>query len=175
MIIRPAVEADWHALKEMRLASLQDSPTAFGWNYAAAAACSEAEWRDRAGGRGAATYLLAFAGERPIGLIGHVVDAASECNLIAMWVHPEFRGKDVAARLVQAVKASAGAQGHRRLVLTVSPENSRAAGLYTKQGFSFLPEWETLDSHPHIKVQKMEWRDRDDAPIVAEFICSGRT
>jgi RimJ/RimL family protein N-acetyltransferase len=42
-------------------------------------------------------------------------------------------------------------------VLDVSPDNARAAAFYKKQGFVFLPEWEALESHPHIQVQKMEW------------------
>ena len=41
--------------------------------------------------------------------------------------------------------------------LDVSPDNRRAAAFYRKQGFVFLPEWEPLESHPHIQVQKMEW------------------
>ena len=47
--------------------------------------------------------------------------------------------------------------GQSRLVLDVSPDNARAAAFYKKQGFVFLPEWEPLESHPHIQVQKMEW------------------
>jgi ribosomal protein S18 acetylase RimI-like enzyme len=42
--------------------------------------------------------------------------------------------------------------------LDVSPDNERAAAFYRKHGFSFLPEWEALESHPDIEVQKMEWR-----------------
>jgi ribosomal protein S18 acetylase RimI-like enzyme len=49
------------------------------------------------------------------------------------------------------------AQGHRRVVLDVSPDNARAAAFYRKLGFSFLPEWEPLASYPEITVQKMEW------------------
>ncbi|MBB3118116.1 GNAT family N-acetyltransferase [Pseudoduganella violacea] len=161
IVIRSTTESDWEALKELRLASLLESPTAFGWNYEAAAASGEELWRDNAAGRTPRTYLLAFAGDKAVGLIGYGLSAASECNLIAMWVHPEFRGKEIAAGLVEAVKTGAGAKGHQRIVLTVSPENSRAVALYQKQGFSFLPEWETLESHPHIKVQKMEWRSQE--------------
>jgi ribosomal protein S18 acetylase RimI-like enzyme len=68
---------------------------------------------------------------------------------------------DVAARLVDAMKASAVSQGHARVVLDVSPDNGRAAAFYRRQGFAFLPEWEALASHPDISVQKMEWRARN--------------
>jgi predicted dehydrogenase len=52
----------------------------------------------------------------------------------------------------------AASQGHARLVLSVSPDNGRAADFYRKQGFSFLPEWEALASHPDLNAQKMEFR-----------------
>lgn len=158
MLIRPTTEADWPLLKELRLAALLDAPTAFGVSHASAAANPDAQWRDRAAARGPATYLLAFASDgAPAGMIGGVLSAAQEFNLIAMWVPPAQRGSGAAAALVQAMKQHAVAQGHQRVVLDVSPDNARAAAFYLKQGFRFLPHWEPLESHPHIQVQKMEW------------------
>jgi ribosomal protein S18 acetylase RimI-like enzyme len=158
MIIRTTTEEDWEVLKEVRLASLLDAPTAFGLTHASAAAYSDSQWRDRASGRSQAEYLLAFMDGVGIGLAGGFVSPILEFNLIAMWVRPAYRGTGAAARLVGSIKARAVSQGHTRVVLDVSPNNGRAASFYRKQGFSFLPEWETLDSHPDITVQKMEWR-----------------
>lgn len=158
MIIRPTTEADWEALKQIRLASLLDAPTAFGVSYADVAADSDSQWRDRASDRGRAQFLLAFVHGVAVGMIAGVVSRTLEFNLIAMWVKPEYRGMDVAACLVEALKKRAVAQGHARVVLDVSPDNERAAAFYRKRGFSFLPEWEALASHPDIAVQKMEWR-----------------
>jgi ribosomal protein S18 acetylase RimI-like enzyme len=158
MMIRPTTEEDWEILKEIRLASLLDAPTAFGVTHASAAANSEAQWRDRAAGRGPARFLLAFADSVAVGMIAGVVSQREEFNLIAMWVTPQHRGTPVAASLVAAMKAHAASRGHARIVLDVSPDNERAAAFYRKQGFSFLPEWEALASHPHITVQKMKWR-----------------
>ncbi len=93
-----------------------------------------------------------------VGIVGDFVSPTLEFNLIAMWVKPECRGTGVAAGLVDSIKTRAVSQGHTRVVLSVSPGNGRAAAFYRKQGFSFLPEWETLASHPDINVQKMEWR-----------------
>jgi ribosomal protein S18 acetylase RimI-like enzyme len=138
-----------------RLAALHH---AFGVSHATAAANSDAQWRDRAASGSQPEFLLAFVNGVAAGMIGGGVSAASEFNLIAMWARPEFRGTAVAAGLVDAIKARAVSQGHARVVLTVSPANHRAAAFYRKQGFSFLPEWEALASHPDIKVQKMAWR-----------------
>ena len=157
IIIRPATAADWPALKATRLAALLDAPTAFGASHASAAAFSDADWQQRAISTPQRTFFLAFDGERAIGLAAQVVAGNGECHLIAMWVAQQYRGLGVAQGLVEAVKQCAVNNGHRRLVLDVAPENARAAAFYQKQGFVFLPEWEALESHPHIQVQKMEW------------------
>ncbi|MDN2676194.1 GNAT family N-acetyltransferase [Janthinobacterium sp. SUN033] len=157
IVIRPTSAADWPALKSTRLAALLDAPTAFGASHASAAAFSNADWQQRAVSTPQRTFFLAFDAEQPIGLAAQVVAGNGECNLIAMWVHSEYRGLTVAQGLVEAVKRCAVGNGHARLVLDVAPENTRAAAFYQKQGFVFLPEWEALESHPHIRVQKMEW------------------
>jgi ribosomal protein S18 acetylase RimI-like enzyme len=157
MIVRYSTEDDWKILKEIRLASLLDAPTAFGVSHASALANSDDDWRTRAGRRGKAEFLLAFVEGAAVGMVAHTVSDAGEFNLIAMWVKPEYRGAAIASALVDAAKAAAAAQGHTRVVLDVSPENGRAAAFYRRQGFAFLPEWEPLASHPHIQVQKMEW------------------
>lgn len=157
MLIRHTTEQDWPILKALRLAALLDSPTAFGVSHASAAANSDQQWRDRAAARGPATYLLAFQGDMPVGMIGGVFNEAQEFNLIAMWLKPEHRGGGAAAALVEAMKAHALAQGQQRVVLDVAPTNARAAAFYAKLGFRFLPHWEPLESHPHIQLQKMEW------------------
>ncbi|MGK5061977.1 N-acetyltransferase family protein [Janthinobacterium sp. LB3P112] len=157
MIIRPTIASDWPALKATRLAALLDAPTAFGASHASAAAFSNADWQQRAISTPQRTFFLAIDGEQAIGLAAQVVAGNGECNLIAMWVRSEYRGMAVAQGLVEAVKQCAVNNGHARLVLGVAPENARAAAFYQKQGFVFLPEWEALESHPHIQVQKMEW------------------
>lgn len=155
--IRYITEDDWRELKQVRLAALLDAPTAFGVTHASAAAYTDQAWRDRAAGRGPARYILAFDGAAAVGIVAHVPAAEGALDLIAMWVTPSLRGTPTAARLVAAVKAHAVANSHARILLGVSPENVRAAAFYQRQGFAFLPEWEPLESHPHIQLQKMVW------------------
>lgn len=156
MIIRDTAVEDWEILKDIRLAALRDAPTAFGVSYATAAAYTDSDWRDRASSASPA-FVLAFMEGVAIGIAGHAVSKSGELNLIAMWVKPDQRGTDAAAGLVEAIKARAVARGHSRVVLSVSPENVRAAALYRKQGFVFLPEWEPIASQPGIDAQKMAW------------------
>ncbi|MBZ2209987.1 GNAT family N-acetyltransferase [Massilia soli] len=156
-MIRATTEQDWEILREIRMASLLDAPTAFGTTYAAAAANTEAQWRERAAGRGPGRFVLAFADRAAVGLAGAVVNAAGEFGLIAMWVRPEYRGAGVAANLVESIKQNAIDRGYSRVALDVAVENKRATAFYKKLGFEFLPVWEALESHPQITVQKMEW------------------
>lgn len=157
MKIRTTSEDDWEILKEIRLAALKDAPAAFGVSYATAAAYSDAQWRERASSFHP-EFMLAFRDGVAVGMIGGGISAATaEYHLIAMWVRPEYRGTKAAARLVEALKASAVAKGQLRIVLDVAPDNARAVAFYRRQGFEFLPEWEPLASHPEIQVQKMEW------------------
>lgn len=157
LVIRATEAADWQDLKATRLAALLDAPTAFGVSHASAAAYLDEDWQRRATSTVERAFLLAYIAGQPVGIAAHAVSGKGECNLLAMWVGPEYRGMGIAAALVDAVKQRAVASGHDRLVLDVSPDNARAAAFYQKQGFVFLPEWEPLDSHPHIQVQKMEW------------------
>ena len=161
IVTRATSPDDWRALKAIRLAALQDAPTAFGVSHASAAAQSDKEWQERASSSGQRTFFLAWDGEQAVGIAAQVVNSSTECHLIAMWVQPAYRGMAVATQLVDAVKQRAMAGGHRTLLLGVAPENARAAAFYRKLGFVFLPEWEPLASHPHIQVQKMEWLATD--------------
>jgi len=158
MHVRPSTEEDWETLKEIRLAALLDSPTAFAVSYATAAAYPDTEWKARAATGSQPDYVIAFEGTRAIGLIGDVISPDGEYHLIAMWVRPAYRRSGVADALVSAIQARAVEQGHRRVVLSVSPENTSAVALYRRHGFVFLAETEPLASHPEIEVQTMEWR-----------------
>lgn len=156
MDIRPTRADDWKQLRQLRLAALQDAPTAFGVSYAVAAGDSDERWRERASPGGTA-FWLAVDGDRPVGMVGAVLEGGERLNLIALWVEPASRGCGAAARLVEAVKAWAVAQGIGQVFLEVAPDNARAVNLYLAQGFVFLDEWETLDSHPTVVVRTMAW------------------
>lgn len=156
MDIRSTEVKDWMLLKQVRLAALLDTPTAFGVSYQTAALYSDEQWKDRASSAGT-EFWLAVKDNKPVGMIGAAVSGANRYNLIGMWVEPTARGSGVAAQLVEAVKSRAIEKGHDHVFLDVSPDNARASNFYLNQGFSFIDEWEPLESHPHIMVQTMLW------------------
>jgi len=156
MEIRVTQKQDWLLLKQIRLAALQDTPTAFGVSYQTAAADSDVQWQVRAAGE-RTWFWLAFDDDRPVGLVGAGFRDPARYELIAMWVEPAARGAGVADALVAAVKARAVELGLEALYLEVAPENTRAVQFYQRHGFVFMDEWEPIDSHPHILAQSMRW------------------
>jgi ribosomal protein S18 acetylase RimI-like enzyme len=156
MDIRLTETKDWMLLKQVRLAAILDTPTAFGVSYQTAAKYTDEQWKDRASSAGTA-FWLAFDSDKPIGMVGAAVSSANRYNLIGMWIAPSARGSGVATQLVEAVKARAIDQGFDGVFLDVAPDNARASNFYLKQGFAFLDEWEPLESHPYISVQTMHW------------------
>jgi ribosomal protein S18 acetylase RimI-like enzyme len=156
--IRYTTQEDWQQLKRLRLTALLDAPLAFGVSHASALEYTDQAWRDRAAGRGPARYILAFQDNEAVGIVAHIFKAHQELELIAMWVAPAQRGTPAATRLVDAVKTHVIVEGCHRIVLDVAPGNQRAVAFYQKQGFTFLPEWAALESHPHVQLQKMAWQ-----------------
>lgn len=169
--IRLTTTADWQRLKQVRLAALRDAPMAFGVSFETAARYSDEQWQQRAASSGTAFWLATLDGET-VGMVGAAAGAAGGLELIGMWTAPAARGRGVAQRLVDAVKARALAQGHDRVSLEVSPENASAVRLYRRQGFVFIDRWEALESHPHIRIRTMVWNPRRTRALKALSIVS---
>lgn len=92
MDIRATQKDDWQLLKQIRLAALQDTPTAFGVSYQTAAADSDAQWQARAAGE-RTRFWLALDDDRPVGLVGAGFRDSARYELIAMWVEPAARAR----------------------------------------------------------------------------------
>jgi RimJ/RimL family protein N-acetyltransferase len=158
MEVRLTEAKDWMLLKQVRLAALSNTPTAFGVSYETAAAYTDAQWQERASAATGTEFWLAFIDGKPVGMIGGGISQKNRFNLIGMWAEPSVRGSGIASRLVEAVKSRALQKGHDCIFLDVSPDNARATNFYLREGFVFVDEWEPLASHPHITVQTMVYR-----------------
>ncbi len=75
-------------------------------------------------------------------------DDADSVYLVGMWVAPDLRGSVARANSVQRVVAWARGRGCSRVVLSVEGNNSRAARLYEKCGFTELIEPPPLPYKP---------------------------
>lgn len=151
---------DWMILKEIRLAALLDTPTAFGVSYQTAITDSDEQWKQRASSETQPRFWLAFKEDKATGMVGAGMDQAERYNLIAMWVEPESRELSVAESLVNAVKSDATSRGFKEIFLDVSPDNLKALRFYKKHGFVFTGEEKPLASHPKIQVHTMKWKPK---------------
>ena len=129
------VADDWQAYRAIRMAMLQESPSAFGSTHDEAASFDEVLWRQRLTDN---VVLLARVGRAPAGAVMFSERGATvpgDSSLFGMWVDPGFRRTGVGRALVDAVVAHARAAGKRRVVLHVVGDNTAAKSLYERQGF----------------------------------------
>ena len=136
LVVELVTVESWRLWRDVRLASLIDSPRAFWMTYAESAGMTDEHWRERAATMG--PTWLALDDGRPVGTVGlwHADDQADdEVVLVGMWVPTVARGTGVAARLVETALTHATASGYRRVVLDVAHENARARAFYARMGF----------------------------------------
>lgn len=148
--VRQLAHGEWALYRDIRLAALKDAPYAFGSNYDREIAFPESKWRQRAeeGAAGAeSTCIVALDGSAGVGIAGGITvpDQSRVGQLVSMWVHPDHRGTDVAARLVAFVEVWAFDRGFERLICGVTGGNDRAARFYARLGF--VPTGATLAGH----------------------------
>ncbi|MEQ4208036.1 GNAT family N-acetyltransferase [Actinopolymorpha sp. B9G3] len=156
--VRRLTPDDWRVLRDIRLAALRESPSAFGSTYSREAAFTESDWRGRLEPEStrSATFGAALAGsDRSLaGLSGGFVDdpSAHTVELVSMWVSPNARGRRVGEVLVEPVLAWGRTVGAERLHLWVTEGNLAALRLYERCGFVRTGEREPLLSDPKLTV-----------------------
>jgi GNAT superfamily N-acetyltransferase len=128
-------------LRDLRLASLADSPDAFGQRLEHAVAQPAADWASTA--RAAAhgdrrAWFIAWDGQRPIGLVQGRRRPPDDCLLFSMWVAPTVRRGGQGRALVEAIAAWAAGWGASRIVLWVISGNDGALRFYERLGFRLL-------------------------------------
>jgi len=126
--VRTLTAAEWRILRDTRLAALADAPDAFTSKHAREAGYADEVWVERT-----PTSAVAFIDGVPVGLAGCVeFPGADHMELVGMWVHPDHRGTDVAAAIVDhVVRMTDG----RPLMLGVVATNDRAQAFYRRAGF----------------------------------------
>ena len=129
-------ESNWRTYRDVRLASLLDTPSAFGSTYAAESAFTDERWLARVHS-GSSTWLARW-GELPVGTATSVrfpEQGEHETCLVGMWVAGHARGGGVGEALVGQVIADARSRGLARVTLDVAETNHPARNLYERMGF----------------------------------------
>jgi GNAT superfamily N-acetyltransferase len=147
-----AVQAsEWEEYREIRLAALKDSPSAFAATWQQEAGYPAERWKMRAQlSQDGVTRIavVAVEGRQWIGLAGgyRPGDRAADAELISMWVTAGYRGHGVGRALVGAILS--WAEGHRAcdIGLWVNKANRPAINLYQSTGFRPTGEFNQLPS-----------------------------
>lgn len=126
--------------RDMRLASLADSPDAFSTTLESANKRSLESWTEQAdsaaAGRDRAIFL-AFIEDKPVGIAALYRDAEDQAlgEVVQVWVIPTYRGHRVAGELLDSILSWARNSSYERLSAWVNGENQRAARFFGKHGF----------------------------------------
>lgn len=157
--IRRIEPGDGDLLRQIRLAALNDAPSAFASLYADEANRADTTWAElaaaRATGFNQTTFLALVAGE-VVGIVGGLrPNSDLTVELISMWTAPGARRSGVGADLVRALLSWAEAGGAQSVELWVTEDNAPAMSLY--QAFGFLATGETAPLRPGSseQVQRM--------------------
>lgn len=129
-LVRIGPEA-WREFREVRLASLADSPGAFGARYADWVDADEQRWRARLAD--VPFTVVARSDGEPVG-VACGAQSGEVVELISMWVAPSQRGTGLAGRLIEQVVAWASARG-QQTCLMVRDDNIGAVRAYLRAGF----------------------------------------
>ena len=153
VLVTAVAEDRWSDVRRVRLAALADCPTAFGSSLRSEASFDEGRWREWV--RSAALFM-ALANGAPVGMAAGVAGQSSaERNLVALWVDPNWRGRDIAATLVGSVVGWARAGSVQRVKLWVTDGNESAQRLYRRAGFEETGVRKPVPSNPALTGVEM--------------------
>jgi GNAT superfamily N-acetyltransferase len=154
VVVREVKRDDWQTLRDVRLAALRESPSAFGSSYAREAQFTEEQWRARISDRSVTFFAYLPESAEPAGLAGvYVPDGVA--NLVSMWVRPPARGRAVGEALIGATADWAKARDRAWLLLWVTETNGPARRLYDRCGFALTGERQPLPSDPTLPEVQM--------------------
>jgi ribosomal protein S18 acetylase RimI-like enzyme len=150
--VRRAVVGDERILRDLRLQALSESPEAFGSTYEREFSRTLEDWQQWLSP--GVTFILDTP-DGPRGLVAGVHDPISQevVHLMAMWVHPEFRGTGEAAALVDAIIGWGVTENARVVRLAVVETNHRACRFYERVGFRVIGRAPARDREGAIHVE----------------------
>lgn len=145
VLVRRLRPGEGERYRDLRLRALEDAPDAFCSSLAEEAARPPGNWDTRlenAARSGIDLPLVAEVDGQAAGLVWAKVDGEDPgtVNLFQMWVDPAWRGRGVAALLLDTAIAWARERGAHTVGLGVNCANGAAVALYRRAGFRVLGE-----------------------------------
>ena len=141
MPIRRLQPPDAAAFLSLRLASLQDCPSAFSSSFEEERETPLATIEARFAPGSGRNLFGAFDGDALAGFVGvgrdDTLKTRHKAFIRGMYVAPAHRGKGLGRQLLEhAMAFCAGMEGVRQLLLTVTAGNDTALAMYEALGFS---------------------------------------
>ena len=134
-------------LRELRLRALREDPGAFAETFEEGRARPLGEWASWAADD-SRVIVVAIVGERWVGMVAcRLLDEASTW-LTALWVDPVVRGTGLGVRLIEAAAGWARERGRATIELSVTTNNTAAAALYARAGFTETGRRRPLPADP---------------------------
>lgn len=157
LAVRKLTPADWIIYREVRLASLQDSPDAFGSTFDREQGFPDEAWRHRLDEEPLSYPVGVFDNDQMIGLSAGRIDSQTKqrVDVYQMWVAPEHRGRGASRLLLENILDWARQQNVIEAHLQVTVGNSAAESLYRASGFVDAGESEPLREGSDILSQPM--------------------
>lgn len=145
----------WSRLRAIRLASLIDSPEAFGGSYEKESAMSEADWRQLFEKN---SYLVASKAGQDIAMMFIEKlkgDFGATCWVGGCWTDPRFRGSGALRTMFAKLDALSAERGWQVQGLGVFVTNKEAIAAYERLGFVVMGEPQESTRKPGNYYQRM--------------------
>ncbi len=127
---------DVEIFRRIRLEALRAEPDSFASSAVDWEKLSDDEWRQRIT---AGAVFVAFRDGDPVGIMGLLRERASKmahrATVVMVYMRESLRGSGLAKMLLERLIEHARSQGIRQLELSVSAENAKAIGFYSRQDF----------------------------------------
>jgi RimJ/RimL family protein N-acetyltransferase len=145
----------WERLRRLRIASLSESPDAFGGNLETEEMLSEEEWRKKFE---KLVHLVAVIDGIDIAVLSVENlegDFGATCWIGGCWVNPEYRGRGAMRALISYLDEHAEERGWKVQGLGVFSDNDEAIAAYEKLGFIRRGELQPSTRRPDRLFQRM--------------------
>lgn len=155
ILVTQVARDQWQRLREVRLASLSDSPEAFGASWQTESELTQQDWHAR---MDLVTFYLASVEGQDCALMSvEELDGDFGANiwLGGCWVAPEFRGNGVMRAMLNYIDALAPRRGWQRQGLGVWHDNYKAIAAYERLGFVKMGELKESTRKPGKYFQRM--------------------
>jgi GNAT superfamily N-acetyltransferase len=136
-----ATPDDWEEWRRIRLASLLDTPSAYGSTYEREVARAEEDWREWLAG----PAVLVREDGSPVAMGAAFQPEPETLHIIAMYVVPAHRGRGFSRQVLDALVGH-GRERALRVQLSVNTDNEVARLAYLRYGF--VPTGETRPLRP---------------------------